>query len=91
MHRCQTAHPYIWTLCPPHRHSIKQFSHRPQGVSLLSQTGLVNCPRTGHCSVYYDLQTYCRNRPEVKQLTMTPKSRALSPTHKRATCSNLSN
>ncbi|GFU28117.1 hypothetical protein TNCV_3617891 [Trichonephila clavipes] len=71
--------------------SLKQFSRRPPR----HQSPQSEMPRqlSHNGTLLYLLwltDNWC-SRPKAKQWTMTPKPRALSPTYKRAICSNLSN
>ncbi|GFT04826.1 hypothetical protein TNCV_2133751 [Trichonephila clavipes] len=62
---------------PPHRHSLfETISHLLRGVSLLNQTGPVNCHAMLLCLAYYD----------YKHTGVTDQSQAMDSDHK-ATCS----
>ncbi|GFV22014.1 hypothetical protein TNCV_4526991 [Trichonephila clavipes] len=72
-------------------HPLKPFSHRPPRRQASQSDRPPQLSNNWTQSRLLWLQTYWCYRPEAKQWTMTPKPRALSPTHKCATCSNLSN
>ncbi|GFX14087.1 hypothetical protein TNCV_612921 [Trichonephila clavipes] len=74
-------------LFPPRRHSLFEAisRHSPRHQSpksdrsrQTSHYGTLSCPLC--------LQPYWCRGPEAEQWTMIPKPRALSPTHKQATC-----
>ncbi|GFU98198.1 hypothetical protein TNCV_1584071 [Trichonephila clavipes] len=87
MHRRQTVRPHIWIFCPPRHPSFFEAIlplSSETSVSLVKQAPSTVTQRD---AVMF-IMTY---RPEAKQWTMAPKPRVLSPTHKQATCSSLSN
>ncbi|GFS87932.1 hypothetical protein TNCV_3426821 [Trichonephila clavipes] len=70
--------------------SLKQFAAVLWGISLLSQTGPVNCYTMGLCLIHY---AYGHTGAEDQKPNNgnESKPRALSPIHKRATCSYIPN